>query len=564
MFQKPKSYNPALSHQTLSEIDRQQAEVKTRAIEIIPLRNDSDEEVKNMSFQIRYIQVLVLRRKLNDAEATSKAQISLLKRELNTMNARLDSAMQGAHSKVAITTKDLETTARNTLSSCTVLRRDLLDVRTTVQQFKADCGKFLTDTVQACTLKESQLSPSVRFVSGSLVKIRQDWLRIRSAGEIFKLEVEAGLADMMKTVLPEFDKFNRLQTTELREKLQQETSNRRKLHNLLMDLRGNIRVFVRVRPLIPSEIRAGVLECIKVPSDNDIEMNRAGHIKKWSFDRVFDSSVPNGDLFTELYQLLISALDGFNVSILAYGITGSGKTFTMQGIYDRLAIDLFVEATTRQKISGWSFEFTMSVYEVYNESIVDLLKIKNLDTSIKTNPNTGMFHIPGLTRVKLEAPSEFTRVLSDASRNRAVSTTNCNEQSSRSHLIVALQVFIKTLNGKQMEANMSLVDLAGSERLDKSGATGAVAKEGMFINKSLSALGDVINARLSKAAHVPYRNSILTSALQECIGGDSKTLMILQVSPSCDTSDETFNSLVFASRVREVEILKSPASPQKR
>lgn len=564
MFQKPKSYNPALSHQTLSEIDRQQAEVKTRAIEIIPLRNDSDEEVKNMSFQIRYIQVLVLRRKLNDAEATSKAQISLLKRELNTMNARLDSAMQGAHSKVAITTKDLETTARNTLSSCTVLRRDLLDVRTSVQQFKADCGKFLTDTVQACTLKESQSSPSVRFVSGSLVKIRQDWLRIRSAGEIFKLEVEAGLADMMKTVLPEFDKFNRLQTTELREKLQQETSNRRKLHNLLMDLRGNIRVFVRVRPLIPSEIRAGVLECIKVPSDNDIEINRAGHIKKWSFDRVFDSSVPNGDLFTELYQLLISALDGFNVSILAYGITGSGKTFTMQGIYDRLAIDLFVEATTRQKISGWSFEFTMSVYEVYNESIVDLLKIKNLDTSIKTNPNTGMFHIPGLTRVKLEAPSEFTRVLSDASRNRAVSTTNCNEQSSRSHLIVALHVYIKTLNGKQMEANMSLVDLAGSERLDKSGATGAVAKEGMFINKSLSALGDVINARLSKAAHVPYRNSILTSALQECIGGDSKTLMILQVSPSCDTSDETLNSLVFASRVREVEILKSPASPQKR
>jgi kinesin family protein C2/C3 len=206
----------------------------------------------------------------------------------------------------------------------------------------------------------------------------------------------------------------------------------------------------------------------------------------------------------------------------------------------------------------------MSIYEVYNESIVDLLRIKNLDTAIKTNPSTGMFHIPGLTRLKIDSPSEFNRVLSEAGRNRAVSATNCNEQSSRSHLIVSLHVSIKTPNGKQMEANMSLVDLAGSERLEKSGATGSVAKEGMFINKSLSALGDVINARICKSSHVPYRNSVLTSALQECIGGDSKTLLILQVSPSSDTIDETCNSLVFASRVREVESIRLSPTQRKR
>jgi hypothetical protein len=131
--------------------------------------------------------------------------------------------------------------------------------------------------------------------------------------------------------------------------------------------------------------------------------------------------------------------------------------------------------------------------------------------------------------------------------------------------MTTIHVSITTPNGRNIESKMSLVDLAGSERLDKSGATGLVAKEAVHINKSLSALGDVINARINKAAHVPFRNSVLTSALQECISGESKTLVLLNVTPAQDNFEETCNSLVFGSRIREVESQRqSPNSPRKK
>ena len=511
--------------------------------------------------------MLALRKKLSETEAKSKVQITLLKKELSTLTARLDSALDPVdviNSKQNPSAVILDGSSLRALATIPSLRRDMQNMSECIYKYKAESAAFIDERVGGFGSIQPNLSTFHVAISDSLRKVKQDWQNVRSNIELLKEEMRDCTIQLSKELIPEVEKHYSVQHQELRDQLQQETKNRRKLHNQLMDLKGNIRVFVRVRPLLEVELKAGVLESIRVPSDSEIEVNRSSQTKMLTFDRVFDSSVPNSDLFSELYQLLISALDGFNVCIMAYGITGSGKTFTMQGIYDRLAIDLFVEAATRQKVSGWYFQFTMSVYEVYNESIVDLLRIKNLDTGLKTNPNTGMFHIPGLTRIKLDTPSELTRVLSEASRNRAVSSTNCNEQSSRSHLIVSIQVSIKTPSGKQMDAKISLVDLAGSERLDKSGATGAVAKEGMFINKSLSALGDVMNARLNKSAHVPYRNSVLTSALQECIGGDSKTLMILQVSPSGHTVDETFNSLIFGNRVREVESTKSPASPQKR
>lgn len=518
-------------------------------------------------FSVTFDQVLALRKKLSETEAKSKVQITLLKKELSTLTARLDSALDPVDiisSKQHPSAVKLNESSLRALATIPSLRRDMKSISECIYKYKAESAVFIEERIRVFGSRQLNSSTFHVVISDSLRNVKQDWQTIRSNIELLKGVMRDCTIQLSKELIPEVEKHYAVKLKELRDQLQQETKNRRKLHNQLMDLKGNIRVFVRVRPLLEVELKAGVLESIRVPSESEIEVNRSGQTKMLTFDRVFDSSVPNSDLFSELYQLLVSALDGFNVCIMAYGITGSGKTFTMQGIYDRLAIDLFVEAATRQKVSGWYFQFTMSVYEVYNESIVDLLKIKNLDTGLKTNANTGMFHIPGLTKIRLDTPSELTRVLSEASRNRAVSSTNCNEQSSRSHLIVSIQVSVKTPSGKQMEAKISLVDLAGSERLDKSGATGVVAKEGMFINKSLSALGDVMNARLNKAAHVPYRNSILTSALQECIGGDSKTLMILQVSPSGDTADETFNSLIFGSRVREVESSKSPASPQKR
>lgn len=356
---------------------------------------------------------------------------------------------------------------------------------------------------------------------------------------------------------------------DLKEKLRLEIATRRKLHNTVLELKGNIRVFVRIRPLLQSEIQAGALPCVDAVSDTDLSItctSRSGNpVRVYTFDRIFGADVDNDALFAELQQLLISTMDGFNVSVIAYGITGSGKTFTMDGVYERVGIGLFTERADRERGGSWKYTLELSVSEVYNETVIDLLNLKNLNTSIKTNTSTGMFHIPGLTRVDMGSSADLSKAWSDAARNRSVSSTNCNQQSSRSHLMTTIHVSITTPNGRNIESKMSLVDLAGSERLDKSGATGLVAKEAVHINKSLSALGDVINARINKAAHVPFRNSVLTSALQECISGESKTLVLLNVTPAQDNFEETCNSLVFGSRIREVESQRqSPNSPRKK
>lgn len=401
-------------------------------------------------------------------------------------------------------------------------------------------------------------------ISESVSKIRSDLDGLRNQVFLVQDSTRAMTLETAVILLQGVGKILSSETQFLKDKLKAETALRRKLHNTVLELKGNIRVFVRVRPLIPREVACCISSCVFADSDSELRLSRSGQTRTFTFDRVFDQSTENGELFSELHQLLISALDGFNVAILAYGITGSGKTFTMEGIYERLGLDLFHERVTRETSGGWKYAFEGTVFEVYNETIIDLLNLKNLDCALRTNPNTGLFFLPGLTRIKIESPGDVSKLISNATKNRSVSSTNCNEQSSRSHLVTTFHVAITTPSLKQLDAKMSLVDLAGSERLDKSGATGAVAKEGMFINKSLSALGDVINARVNKAGHVPYRNSVLTSALQDCIAGESKTLMILQVNPSEESVEETLNSVVFASRVKDVELTKTVQSPRRR
>jgi kinesin family protein C2/C3 len=350
----------------------------------------------------------------------------------------------------------------------------------------------------------------------------------------------------------------------MRAKLRDEISVRRKLHNLVMELKGNIRVFARIRPQSQAELNNGDPACVSAESDTELLISRAGQHRKFTFDRVFDCATANNEVFTDIQQLLVSTLDGFNVCVLTYGITGSGKTYTMQGIFERVGIDLFEQKVSRERFGGWTYALELAVYEIYNETVIDLLNLKNLDTNPRISSTTGYFHIPGITTVSIESPSEIQKLLQDSSRNRSVSSTNCNEQSSRSHLIVTIFFRIGTPNNKELRSKLTLVDLAGSERLDKSGASGQTAKEAVHINKSLSALGDVISARVNKASHVPYRNSTLTTVLQECLVGDSKTLMILQINPAIHAVEETMNSLIFASRIREVETFKPLNSPRRR
>jgi kinesin family protein C2/C3 len=254
-------------------------------------------------------------------------------------------------------------------------------------------------------------------------------------------------------------------------------------------------------------------------------------------------------------------LDGYNICVFAYGQTGSGKTHSMQGnpqepgIYRRTFRNYF--EVIKERGSDWKYKLSVALLEVYNDEVYDLLDTASVRRKLQLRQSKeGGVQIPDLTCRPVASDEDISNVLATGESNRSVASTNMNEHSSRSHLIVQVHAEITMPNGKEVNSKMNLIDLAGSERLKTSGAEGARAKETMHINKSLSSLGDVIAARASKASHVPYRESKLTHLLQDSLGGESKTLMLLQISPVEDSCDETTNSLNFGSRVNAVEMDK--------
>lgn len=337
---------------------------------------------------------------------------------------------------------------------------------------------------------------------------------------------------------------------------------RKKYHNELVELKGNIRVFCRVRPKI-KEDGGGVMGNIVVDYDRDdnglIYVNNKGRSQTFEMDLVFTPESTQQQVFDEVQSLVTSCVDGFNVCIFAYGQTGSGKTFTMEGNKDNPGINqralamLFKE--TEDRGQDWTFTITVSVMEIYNEMIRDLLSgDPSYKMEVKMKSDGGL-HVPGLCSEEVKSVEDVNQVFALGQKNRATATTNMNEHSSRSHALLTVQVLgvNKTTNVRTM-GKLNLVDLAGSERVSKSGADGTRLKEAQNINKSLSCLGDVIHALRSKQSHVPYRNSKLTYLLQDSLGGDSKTLMIVQIAPVEKNLGESVCSLNFAQRVRTVEL----------
>ncbi|KAA8544993.1 hypothetical protein F0562_019790 [Nyssa sinensis] len=337
---------------------------------------------------------------------------------------------------------------------------------------------------------------------------------------------------------------------------------RREALNKILDIKGCIRVFCRVRPTDRRRIRQPIL----VESEK-IVVRSPGNRKEFGLDKVFSQEASQEDVFVEVEPILRSALDGNNVCIFAYGQTGTGKTFTMEGTNDSPGIvpraleELFRQASLD---SSASFTFSMSMLEVYLGNLRDLLAAKpsgrayqpvsRCNLNIQTDPK-GLVEIEGLTEVEI---SNFTKAswwYTKGRRVRSTSWTNVNEASSRSHCLMRITIF-RNGDASGCKAEVSklwMVDLGGSERLLKTGATGQTLDEGRAINLSLSALGDVIAALRRKRGHVPYRNSKLTQILKDSLGDGSKVLMLVHISQCEDDVGETTCSLTFAKRARAVE-----------
>ncbi|GAY66958.1 hypothetical protein CUMW_252960 [Citrus unshiu] len=325
----------------------------------------------------------------------------------------------------------------------------------------------------------------------------------------------------------------------------------RKLYNMVQDLKGNIRVYCRVRPSFRAETK-NVIEFIGEDGSlvilDPLKARKEGR-KVFQFNHVFGPTATQDDVFKDTQPLIRSVMDGYNVCIFAYGQTGSGKTHTMSGPSggmqkDRginyLALeDLFHISSTRKDIIN--YDTYVQMIEIYNEQIRSCASENGLN-------------LPDATMHSVKSTADVLRLMKLGEVNRAVSSTAINNRSSRSHSVLTIHVHGKDTSGSILRSCLHLVDLAGSERVDKSEVTGDRLKEAQYINKSLSCLGDVITALAQKNSHIPYRNSKLTLLLQDSLGGRAKTLMFAHVSPEVDSFGETVSTLKFAQRVSTVEL----------
>nr|KIR45551.1 kinesin family member C1 [Cryptococcus bacillisporus CA1280] len=380
---------------------------------------------------------------------------------------------------------------------------------------------------------------------------------------------------------------------EIEEELRTAETIRRKLHNQVQELKGNIRVFARVRPVLPHELsnpegvaniaygdertaqETGQSQIVVTSKSESATGKEREQINQFTFDKA--SLLPNMKYRSSLLRLAKRRyLRKFPCSLSLFWTAtmyvslrtgkrvlvnhGRWKDEENAGLIPR-AIDMIFKVSDQLKDRGWKYQMEGQFLEVYNEVINDLLGNSQFDTKkheIKLDKD-GKISVTEAVSVPLSNPRQVHTLLERAQSRRAVAATLMNERSSRSHSVFTLKVRgVNPLTDEKCEAMLNLVDLAGSERIEKSGAgeNKDRLKEAININKSLSALADVIGAlgQGQQGGHVPYRNSTLTRLLQTSLSGSSKTLMLCNLSPLATHLGETLCSLRFATKVNTTQV----------
>lgn len=283
----------------------------------------------------------------------------------------------------------------------------------------------------------------------------------------------------------------------------------------------------------------------------------------FTFDRVFPMGTKQHEIFEYgISDIVKDVMDGYNGTVFAYGQTGSGKTFTMMGAdIDSEELKGIVPRITQQIFSSivesdprLEYLVKVSYMEIYLERIRDLLAPQNDNLQIHEEKNKGVY-VKNLSDYYVGSTKEVYEIMRQGSQARIVTATNMNAESSRSHSIFLITIQQRnTETGAQKTGNLYLVDLAGSEKVGKTGASGQTLEEAKKINKSLSALGMVINALTDgKSNHIPYRDSKLTRILQESLGGNSRTTLVINCSPSSYNEAETLSTLRFGMRAKSIK-----------
>lgn len=361
----------------------------------------------------------------------------------------------------------------------------------------------------------------------------------------------------------------------------------------VMDIKAD-RVFSNDERTIDGSIDALALESLE----------SGASWKVFTFDRILGPEETQNDVFREVEPIAQSVVEGFKACIFAYGQTGSGKTYTMEGtesdpglnyrvvrhifqsiqlrgsIYNPALDDRDADDTAEKDpeaeddvdmvgnrdessndTSNLCYQVQVGVLEIYNETLRDLISVDNsASLEIRHDSETGDIHVSDLTMASVTSPEQTIEVLRKAQMNRITGQTNVHARSSRSHCVVVVQISATKGSGNGNEASdemcgkLYLVDLAGSERVKHSNVSGEMLREAAHINKSLSALADVMEALDKKLPHVPYRNSKLTFLLQDVLNSSCKTVMIVNVGPTYETANESSRSLQLAERVRHIVV----------
>ncbi|XP_054895163.1 kinesin-like protein KIF27 isoform X2 [Poeciliopsis prolifica] len=344
-----------------------------------------------------------------------------------------------------------------------------------------------------------------------------------------------------------------------------------------------VRVAVRIRPLLRKELLHQHQVCVRVDPSGSGQV-RLGSDRLFSFDHAFGPTASQDEVYESCVQPLVeSLLDGYNATVFCYGQTGSGKTYTLGGgskdeggIIDCVAQDVFLLLAKRKDDDGIEATVRVSYMELYREELRDLLDINtNHKELLIRDDEKGNTVVIGAREMVVTSAEELLSALEMGNALRHTGATGMNEQSSRSHVILTLQVHIRSHSNKNpsvktvRSSKLCLVDLAGSERASKTGNTGAQFKESALINTGLLALGNVIRALSDRgrsrrgnscsSPHVPYRDAKITRLLRDSLGGNAHTVMVACVSPSHHFIAETLNVLQFASKARHIHNCPGPA-----
>ncbi|KAG8649634.1 hypothetical protein MANES_08G113800v8 [Manihot esculenta] len=513
---------------------------------------------------------------LNEAGASSslhmlvRAVLSNKKQEEipNVVESMLNKVMEEFERRLASQQELMKTTANTASSpgkSLEVTSSDTKMEEETSTAIKAEEASTETTTGECCNQKDDHKEePKIQCLKQQMMVQQQ--IHIQELKHTLN-STKAGMQFLQIKYQEEFNKLGKHLhgLAHAASGYQRVLEENHKLYNQVQDLKGNIRVYCRVRPFLRGQNCFSIVDHIEEGNITIITPSKYGKEgrKSFNFNKVFGPMATQEEVFKDTQPLIRSVLDGYNVCIFAYGQTGSGKTYTMsgpnelteesQGVNYRALSDLFLLSDQRKET--FRYEISVQMLEIYNEQVRDLLASVGINRRLEIrNSSQNGINVPDATQLAVSSTADVINLMNIGHRNRAVSATAMNDRSSRSHSCLTVHVQGKNLtSGAVIHGSMHLVDLAGSERVDKSEVTGDRLKEAQHINKSLSALGDVISSLAQKSSHVPYRNSKLTQLLQDSLG-QAKTLMFVHISPEHEALGETISTLKFAERVATVEL----------